>query len=236
MLFRSREQALIAMDEADVIIFLVDGQVGLTESDYFIASLLYKFNQKIIVAVNKIDNVQMSSNIYEFYSLGLGDPIGISTHHGIGIGDLLDEVIKDMPEEDLEESTDTIRFCIVGRPNVGKSSLTNAILEDNRVIVSDISGTTRDSIDTDFVKNRQKYTVVDTAGIKKRGRIYEDTDKYSVLRALEALERSDVALLVIDGEEGVILQDKHVAGYITDYFKAVVIVDRKSTRLNSSHL
>ncbi|NLB84654.1 MAG: ribosome biogenesis GTPase Der, partial [Acholeplasmataceae bacterium] len=165
--------------------------------------------------------------IYEFYSLGLGDPIGISTHHGIGIGDLLDEVIKDMPEKEEDLATDTIRFCIVGRPNVGKSSLTNAILEDNRVIVSDIGGTTRDSIDTDFVKNRQKYTVVDTAGIKKRGRIYEDTDKYSVLRALEALERSDVALLVIDGEEGVILQDKHVAGYITDYFKAVIIVVNK---------
>lgn len=222
-----REQALIAIDQSDVIIFIVDGQVGLTESDYFIASLLYKTHQKIIVAVNKIDNVQMLSNIYEFYSLGLGDPIGISTHHGIGIGDLLDEVIKDMPEKEEELATDTIRFCIVGRPNVGKSSLTNAILEDNRVIVSDIGGTTRDSIDTDFVKNRQKYTVVDTAGIKKRGRIYEDTDKYSVLRALEALERSDVALLVIDGEEGVILQDKHVAGYITDYFKAVIIVVNK---------
>ena len=222
-----KAQAQIAMDEADVIIFVVDGKVGAIDSDYYIAKMLYESNKPVILAVNKIDDINQMSNIYEFYALGLGEPIAISSHHGIGIGDLLDEVIKHITDDEKTYDDDVISFSIVGRPNVGKSSLTNAILGEERVIVSEISGTTTDAIDTQFRKDRKDYVVIDTAGIKKRGKVYENADKYSVLRALSALERSDIALLVLDGEEGVIEQDKHVAGYISDYFKAVVIVVNK---------
>jgi GTP-binding protein len=222
-----KAQAQIAMDEADVILFVVDGKVGLTDSDYYIAKLLYKTEKPVILSVNKIDDINQAQNIYEFYALGFSDPIATSAQHGIGIGDLLDKVVSHMSEDEVEYDDDIIRFCIVGRPNVGKSSLTNAILGEERVIVSEISGTTRDAIDTQFRKDRKDYVVIDTAGIKKRGKIYENTDKYSVLRALSALDRSDVALLVVDGEEGIIEQDKHVAGYVADAFKAVVIVVNK---------
>ncbi len=222
-----KAQAQIAMDEADVILFVVDGKVGLTDSDYYIAKLLYKTEKPVILAVNKIDDINQATNIYEFYALGFSDPIATSAQHGIGIGDLLDKVISHMTDEEEVYDDNTIRFCVVGRPNVGKSSLTNAILGEERVIVSEISGTTRDAIDTQFRKDRKDYVVIDTAGIKKRGKIYENTDKYSVLRALSALDRSDVALLVVDGEEGIIEQDKHVAGYVADAYKAVVIVVNK---------
>ncbi|PKK89013.1 MAG: ribosome biogenesis GTPase Der, partial [Tenericutes bacterium HGW-Tenericutes-7] len=222
-----KAQAQVAMDEADTIIFVVDGKVGLVDSDYYIAKLLYKTEKPVILAVNKIDDISQMQNTYEFYALGFGDPIAISSIHGIGIGDLLDKTISYLKEEEKTYDDSVISFSIVGRPNVGKSSLTNAILGEERVIVSEISGTTTDAIDTQFRKDRKDYVVIDTAGIKKRGKVYENTDKYSVLRALSALERSDVALLVIDGEEGVIEQDKHVAGYISDYGKAVVIVVNK---------
>lgn len=222
-----KAQAQIAMDEADVIVFVVDGKTGLVDSDYYIAKLLYKSDKPILLAVNKVDDINQVQNTYEFYALGLGDPIAISSHHGIGIGDLLDKIIEHMTEDEVPYDEDVISFCVVGRPNVGKSSLVNTILGEERVIVSEISGTTRDSIDTQFKKDKKQYVVIDTAGIKKRGKIYENTDKYSVLRALSALERSDVALLILDGEEGFIEQDKHVAGYIADYHKAVVIVVNK---------
>lgn len=222
-----KAQAQVAMDEADAIIFVVDGKTGLTDADYYIAKMLYQADKPIILVVNKIDDVNQMQNIYEFYALGFGDPIGISAHHGLGTGDLADKIIEYFTEDDVDYDEDTINFCIVGRPNVGKSSLTNAILGEERVIVSEISGTTRDAIDTPFKKDRQNYVVIDTAGINKRGRIYEDADKYSLLRAIAGLERSDVALLVIDGSEGVIEQDKHVAGYIMDASKAVVIVVNK---------
>ncbi|MDY0338365.1 MAG: ribosome biogenesis GTPase Der [Acholeplasmataceae bacterium] len=222
-----KAQAQIAIDEADVIIFTVDGKGGLQDSDQYIAKILYKTEKPVILAVNKIDDINQIQNIYEFYALGFGEPIAISSHHGIGIGDLLDKVISYMTEDDPIYEDTTLSFCIVGRPNVGKSSLTNAILGEERVIVSEISGTTRDAIDTQFKKERKDYVVIDTAGIKKRGKVYENTDKYSVLRALSAIERSDVALLVIDGNEGVIEQDKHVAGYVNDYGKACVIVVNK---------
>jgi GTP-binding protein len=222
-----KAQAQVAMDEADVIVFVVDGKVGLSDSDYYIAKLLYKSETPVILAVNKIDDINQVNSIYEFYALGLSDPIATSAQHGIGIGDLLDKIVSYMKEDDIEYDEDVIRFCVIGRPNVGKSSLTNVILGEERVIVSEISGTTRDAIDTQFKKDRKEYVVIDTAGIKKRGKIYENTDKYSVLRALSALERSDVALLVLDGEEGIIEQDKHVAGYIAEYYKAVVIVVNK---------
>lgn len=222
-----KAQAQVAMDEADTIIFVVDGKNGLTDADYYIAKLLYKTEKPVLLAVNKIDDLNQLSNTYEFYALGFGDPIAVSTIHGIGIGDLLDKVIELMTEDDVVYDDSVIQFCVVGRPNVGKSSLVNAILGEERVIVSEISGTTTDAIDTQFRKDRKDYVVIDTAGIKKRGKVYESTDKYSVLRALSAIERSDIALLVIDGEEGVIEQDKHVAGYITEYGKGCVIVVNK---------
>lgn len=222
-----KAQAQVAMDEADTIIFVVDGKNGLVDSDYYIAKLLYKTEKPVILAVNKIDDVNQMSNTYEFYALGFGDPIAVSSIHGIGIGDLLDKTISYMTDDDKVYDDSVIQFSIVGRPNVGKSSLTNAILGEERVIVSEISGTTRDAIDTQFKKDKKDYVVIDTAGIKKRGKVYENTDKYSVIRALSAIERSDIALLVIDGNEGVIEQDKHVAGYISDYHKGVVIVVNK---------
>lgn len=222
-----KAQAQIAMDEAEAIIFICDGKSGLVDSDRLIAKMLYDSDKPVILAVNKIDDVNQLSIIYEFYALGLGDPIAISSHHGIGIGDLLDKVISFMDDYQDEKDDDAIHLAIVGRPNVGKSSLTNAILGEERVIVSDISGTTRDAIDTRFKKDKQAYVVIDTAGIKKRGKIYENADKYSVLRALSALDRSDIALLIIDGHEGIIEQDKHVAGYIADAYKGVVIVVNK---------
>jgi len=222
-----KHQAEIAMDEANVIVFVVDGMVGLTDSDYYIAKQLYKTDKPVIVAVNKIDDIVHINQSYEFYALGFNDPIAVSTHHGIGIGDLLDKIISFMGDESKPVDPSIISFAVIGRPNVGKSSLVNAILGQERVIVSEISGTTTDAIDTPFVRDKQKYTVIDTAGIKKRGRVYENLDKYSVLRALSALERADVALLVLDGHEGILEQDGHVAGYIMEYNRACVIVVNK---------
>ncbi len=222
-----KHQAEIAMDEANVIIFVVDGLVGLTDSDYYIAKQLYKTDKPVVVAVNKIDDLVHAHNAYEFYSLGFSDPIAISSHHGIGIGDLLDKVLSYLKEEDKPHEKGVISFAVIGRPNVGKSSLVNSIIGEERVIVSEISGTTTDAIDTTFVKDKQKYTVIDTAGIKKRGKVYENLDKYSVLRALTALERADVALLVLDGEAGIQEQDAHVAGYIMEYMRACIIVVNK---------
>ncbi|MCR1809057.1 ribosome biogenesis GTPase Der [Haploplasma modicum] len=222
-----KEQANLAIDEADLIIFLTDGKSGVTDGDTYIANLLYKSNKPVILAVNKIDDVNQLTNIYEFYQLGFDEPIAVSTHHGIGMGDLLDKVISYMDDYSEEFDADSIRFSLIGRPNVGKSSLTNSILGENRVIVSDISGTTRDAIDTDFTYKNQKYTVIDTAGIKKRGRIYENTDKYSIIRTQTAIDRSDVVLIVVDGHEGIVEQDKNVAGYAVEANKAVIIVVNK---------
>jgi|SRR5690625_2908933 len=222
-----KEQVYLAIDEADLIIFLTDSKNGVTEGDIYIKDLLLKSNKNVILAVNKIDDYNQMSNLYEFYQLGFKDPIAISTQHGIGMGDLLDKVIEYMEDHSTIDEDDSIKFSIIGRPNVGKSSLTNSILGENRTIVSDISGTTRDAIDTKFIYNNIKYTVIDTAGIKKRGRIYETTDKYSVLRSVRAIEKSDVCLLVLDGEEGIVEQDKSVAGYAMDANKAIIIVVNK---------
>ena len=222
-----RAQVEIAIDEADVIVYVTDGQVGISADDRMVAKLLYKVNKPIILAVNKIDEGSQISDAQEFYALGLGEPHVVSGAHGIGIGDLLDEIIKQLPETDDEIDEENITFCLVGRPNVGKSSLVNAILNEERVIVSDRSGTTRDSIDTSFVKGEKKYTVIDTAGLKKRGKIYESIDKYSAIRALKAIERSEIVLLVLDGKEGITEQDKHVISYATDLHKAIIIVVNK---------
>lgn len=220
-------QAEIAIEEADVIVFVVDGREGITKEDEYVARLLQKSRKPIILVVNKIDDNQFRDYIYEFYALGVGDPIPVSGSHGIGIGDLLDQIINQLDLQDEETNEDEISFSIIGRPNVGKSSLTNAILGEERVIVSNIEGTTRDAIDTPFVKDGQKYRVVDTAGMRKKGKVYENIEKYSILRALTSIEKSDVILVVIDGETGIREQDKHVAGYAHEAGKGVVIVYNK---------
>lgn len=228
LLVQIRSQAEIAIQEADVIIFLTDGREGVTAADQEIAKLLYKADKPVVLAVNKIDNPEMHELIYDFYTLGFGEPYPVSGAHGRGLGDLLDAVAKHFPKEygnDYDE--DVIKFCLIGRPNVGKSSLVNAILGEERVIVSDIPGTTRDAVDTFVTIDGQDYVVIDTAGMRKKGKIYERTEKYSVLRALKAIERSDVVLVVLDGAEGIVEQDKKIAGYAHEAGRAVVIVVNK---------
>lgn len=222
------QQAEIAIDEADVIIFMVSAQEGLTEADERVAKILYRSKKPVVLAVNKVDNIEMRSEIYEFYALGFGDPFPISGSHGTGLGDLLDEVVSHFPTTDQEEEDDSIRFSFIGRPNVGKSSLVNAILGEERVIVSDISGTTRDAIDTRFTSAEgDEFVMVDTAGIRKRGKVYENTEKYSVMRAMRAIDDSNVVLMVLNAEEGIREQDKHVAGYAHEAGRAIIIVVNK---------
>ncbi|AEN99168.1 ribosome biogenesis GTPase Der [Lactobacillus sanfranciscensis] len=220
-------QAEIAIDEADVIIFMVNGKQGITDADERVAQILYRSNKPVVLAVNKIDNFESRADIYDFYSLGFGDPYPISGAHGLGLGDLLDEVIKNFPEAPEEKKDNSIRFSLIGRPNVGKSSLVNAFLGDNRVIVSDVAGTTRDAIDSKFVHDGQEFTIVDTAGIRKRGKVYEKTEKYSVMRAMKAIDESDVVLVVLNAEEGIREQDKRVAGYAHEAGRGVIIVVNK---------
>ncbi|WP_428908944.1 ribosome biogenesis GTPase Der [Niallia sp. Krafla_26] len=223
-----RQQAEIAIDEADVIIFLTNGREGVTAADEEVAKILFKAKKPVVLAVNKIDNPEMRDQIYDFYALGFGEPFPISGSHGLGLGDLLDEAAKHFPKRDTKDyDDDVICFSLIGRPNVGKSSLVNAILGEERVIVSDISGTTRDAIDSSLTYNGQEYVIIDTAGMRKRGKVYETTEKYSVLRALRAIERSDVVLVVINGEEGIIEQDKKIAGYAHEAGRAIVIVVNK---------
>ena len=222
-----RAQVEIAIDEADIIVVVVDGKIGLTDDDQMVARMLYKTDKPIILAVNKIDDAHLKNNVYEFYSLGLGDPIPVSGAHGVGIGDILDKIVSYIPEDEDSEDSDEIKFSIIGQPNVGKSSLCNAILNEERVIVSNIEGTTRDAIDTPFKRNERDYVAIDTAGLKKRGKIYEAIDKFAALRALRAIDNSDIALLVIDGEKGITEQDKHVVGYAVEAKKAIILVVNK---------
>ncbi|GAB6929947.1 ribosome biogenesis GTPase Der [Paenibacillus sp. JCM 10914] len=223
-----RMQAELAIEEADVIVFMCDAKTGVTQSDEEVAQILFRSGKPVILSVNKVDNLKRADDIYEFYSLGFGDPVGISGSHGTGIGDLLDVVVENLPElEDDGYDEDVIRVALIGRPNVGKSSLVNAILGEERVIVSDVAGTTRDAIDTPFEKDGQRYVLIDTAGMRKRGKVYETTEKYSVMRAMRAIERADVVLVLINGEEGIIEQDKHIAGYAYEAGKASVFVVNK---------
>lgn len=222
-----RAQVEIALQEADVILFVVDGKVGVTREDQIVARMLYKSNKPVVLAVNKIDSVEQMDNIHEFYALGLGEPIAVSGSHGIGIGDILDKIITYLPNKTINEKENVISFSLIGRPNVGKSSLVNAILNQNRVIVSNVEGTTRDAVDTPFKRDGKDYVIIDTAGLKKRGKIYEAVDKYSALRALSAIDRSQIVLLVIDAETGIQEQDKHVVGYAIEAKKSIIIVVNK---------
>lgn len=223
-----KSQTEIAIAEADLIIFLCDIRSGITDDDLYIARMLYKADKPVVVALNKADDVNLTDTMYEFYSLGLGDPVPISSHHGIGLGDLLDQVVLALPEiDDIVYEENRIKMCLIGRPNVGKSSLTNALLGEQRVIVSEIEGTTRDSIDSMFTYEDQDYVVIDTAGLRKRGKVYENAEKYSVLRALSAIDRSDICLVLLDAETGIREQDKKIAGYAVDAGKAVMIVVNK---------
>ncbi len=222
-----RAQVDIALEEADVIVFVVDGKKGLTGDDQAVAKMLYRSNKNVILAVNKIDNVDRLADASEFYALGLGDPIAISSTHGIGMGDLLDKIVSLLPEKEDNDYEGAIPFCFIGRPNVGKSSLTNRILGEERVIVNSLAGTTRDSIDTPFSVGEDNYVAIDTAGLVKRGKIYESIDKYAAIRALAAIERSEVAILVIDATTGILDQDRHVSGYALEEKKAIVIAVNK---------
>ena len=225
-------QVDIAIEEADVILFLVNGKEGLTSDDQYIAKLLKRSNKPVIFGVNKIDDISKINNIYEFYALGIGEPIAVSGMHGIGIGDVLDKAVALIPEKHENSYEGMIKFSIIGRPNVGKSSLTNAFLKQDRVIVSNIEGTTRDAIDTVFVADNKSYVVIDTAGIRKRGKVFESVEKYSVLRAKSAIDRADLSLIVLDGEQGIIEQDKHVAGLAHEAKKGVIIVYNKWDLVN----
>ncbi|CAH8771477.1 ribosome biogenesis GTPase Der [Paenibacillus dendritiformis] len=228
MLRSIRVQAELAIEEADVIVFMCEAKSGVTQADEEVAEILFRSGKPVVLAINKVDNLQRMDDVYEFYSLGFGDPVPISGSHGTGLGDLLDEVVHRFPETTEEEyDEDVIRVALIGRPNVGKSSLVNAILGEDRVIVSDIAGTTRDAIDTPFEKDGQRFVLIDTAGMRKRGKVYETTEKYSVMRSMKAIERADVVLVVINGEEGIIEQDKHIAGYAHEAGKAALFVVNK---------
>ena len=224
-----REQAQIAIDNADVIIFVTDIKTGLTASDQEVASMLQRSRKPIVLAVNKMDSVgAVDPDFYEFYNLGLGDPVAVSAVHGHGTGDLLDECIKYFPlETDEEDDSDVVQVAIIGKPNVGKSSLTNRILGEERVIVSNVAGTTRDAIDSYFENQYGKYNFIDTAGMRKKSKVDDNIEKYSVLRATMAIERSDVCLILIDAQEGVTEQDTKVAGLAHDAGKACIIVVNK---------
>lgn len=228
LLTQIRQQAEIAIDEADVIIFVADVENGVTDADEQVARILYRSNKPVVLAVNKVDNPERRSDIYDYYSLGLGEPYAVSSVHGIGMGDLLDAVIKEFPDNAANDEDDSIHFSFIGRPNVGKSSLVNAILGENRVIVSNVAGTTRDAINTQFeTADGQKFTMVDTAGIRKKGKIYENTERYSLMRSMRAIDDSDVVLVVLNAEEGIRELDKHIAGYAHEAGCGVIIVVNK---------
>jgi GTPase len=220
-------QVEIGCQEADVILFIVDGRLGLTNNDLFVAKKLLPYRSKVMLVVNKIDDSTLLGNSYEFFSLGFGQPHGVSAEHGLGLGDLLDEVIRRLPAEKQNPYEGSLTFTLLGRPNVGKSTLANKILGHDRVIVSPISGTTRDSVDIPFVRDGRKYVMIDTAGIKRPGKVSEDLDKYSVIRSADATKRSDIVLLLIDAGEGLVSQDIHVSSYAIDAKKPVIIIVNK---------
>ena len=225
-------QAQLAMDEADIILFVVDGLSELDQTDLYISNLLHKTNKEVIIVVNKLDNEKRKENIYNYYELGFSNIIGVSAEHNLGIDELLKEITKDIEIESLEEDN-RIKFCIIGRPNVGKSSLINALINEERVIVSDVAGTTRDAVDTTFKYNHEEYVVIDTAGMRKKGKIYESVEKYSLVRSLKAIDRSDVCVVVLNAVEGIIEHDKHIISYAIDAGKGIVICVNKWDTINN---
>lgn len=223
-----RVQAEIAIEEADIVIFIVDGKEGLTANDYVARDILKKSGKKVIVAINKVDSKLAKDNIYDFYELGFEEYVAISGEQNMGIGDLLDKVVINFNKKDYADYEENIvKFCVIGRPNVGKSSLINALLNEERVIVSNEAGTTRDAIDTPFTYQKQSFVAIDTAGIRKKGKIWESIEKYSVLRAMKAIDRSDICLIVIDAHDGITEQDKHIAGYAKEAGRGVILVVNK---------
>lgn len=229
ILSKMREQAQLAIEMADVVVLMTSVKDGVTANDYEVAQMLMKARKKIVLAVNKVDNIgEPTMDFYEFYNLGLGDPVAISSANGLGIGDLLDEIIKLFPEDaDIDEDDDEIKVAVIGRPNAGKSSLINNIMGEERVIVSDVAGTTRDAIDTHYEKNGDKFLFIDTAGMRKRGKVDESIERYSVIRSLAAVDRSDVCVIMIDGTEGIAEQDTKIAGYADKQGKACIFVINK---------
>ena len=219
-------QAQLAIDEADLILFVVDGLNELDNNDLHISEMLHKTKKEVIVVVNKLDNSKRKDNIYNYYELGFSNVIGVSAEHNIGFDTLLDTITNDLVEEETVIDN-TIKFSVIGRPNVGKSSLINALLNENRSIVSDVAGTTRDAIDTKFKYNHEEFTVIDTAGMRKKGRIYESVEKYSLVRSLKAIDRSDVCVLVIDASTGIIEHDKHILSYAIEAGKGIVLAVNK---------
>jgi GTPase len=230
-----RDQAQVAVSEADAILFLVDAQAGVTPADIEVAQILRRNQKKvdgvstppIFLVTNKADNVNMMNMVQEFYELGMGDPYAISGLHGLATGDLLDDLVAIFPEQDQDEEEERIKISLVGKPNVGKSSLLNKLIGEDRAIVSDIAGTTRDSLDTEFKYDGKDITLIDTAGIRRRGKVDPGVEKYSVIRSMQAIERCDVAVLMIDASEGITAQDTHIAGYIIDEWKSVIVVVNK---------
>ena len=220
-------QAELAIDEADVVLFVVDGKEGLTSNDYTVKEMLKKCSKKVIVVVNKVDSKLATDNQYTFYELGFENYMFVSAEQNIGIDDLLKEITSDFQEYEEEYDENTIKFSLIGRPNVGKSSLANAILNEDRIIVSNVAGTTRDAIDTPFTYYGEKFVVIDTAGMRKKGKVYEAVERYSLLRSLKAIDRSDVCVIVINAEEGIIEHDKHIAGYALEAGKPVIIAVNK---------
>ena len=227
ILSQMREQAEMAIDTADVILFMVDGKEGLTAADREVGEMLMKTGKKVVLAVNKIDKPELPDDFYDFYELGLGEPIPISSSNMLNLGDLLDEIVASFPEGAGTEEDDSIKIAMIGKPNVGKSSLVNKLLGENRVIVSPIAGTTRDSIDTPFEFDGDRYTLIDTAGIRRKSKVNEDIEKFSIIRAVAAIERCDVCMLMIDAQEGVTEQDKKIAGIAHEAGKGIVILVNK---------
>ena len=228
-------QAQLAIDESDVILFVVDGLSELDNDDILVKNILHKSKKKVIIVVNKLDNKTRHNNLYNYYELGFESVVGVSAEHNIGFTKLLDMIVENIGESNEIIEDGTIKFCFIGRPNVGKSSLINALLNENRLIVSKIAGTTRDAIDTKFKYNGLEYTAIDTAGLRKKGKIYENIEKYSFMRSMKAIDRSDVCVLVINAEEGIIEHDKHIASYAIDAGKALVIAVNKWDTIKNSN-
>ena len=231
-----RMQAEIAIDQADVVVFVVDGKEGLTSNDLLVRDILRKSKKRVIVAINKVDVKDAKDNMYDFYELGFDNYVLISAIHNTGYNDLLDMICLELRENENEYVDDRLKFCIIGRPNVGKSSLMNALLNEERVVVSNVAGTTRDSIDSIVKYNKEEFVVIDTAGMRKRGKIYEAVEKYSLVRSMRAIDRSDICLVVINAEEGIKEHDKHIAGYAIDSGKGLIFVVNKWDKVKDTSI